>query len=49
MPHTGVIILSHRDLQRGINDVKNGYQARTNIEEDEKGDLFADCHSILAR
>jgi len=25
------------------------YQPRTNIVEDEKGDLVAHCHSILAR
>ena len=35
-----------RDLYRGINDLKNGYQPRTNIVKDEKGDLFADSHSI---
>ena len=38
-----------RDLFRGINNLKNGYQPRTNIEQDEKGDLVADSHSILAR
>ena len=38
-----------RDLYRGINDYKQGYQPRCNIEKDEKGDLFADSHSILAR
>ena len=37
-----------RDLCRGINDFKNGYQPRTNIVKDKKGDLFADSHSILA-
>jgi hypothetical protein len=26
-----------------------GYQPRTNIVKDEKGDLVADSHSILAR
>jgi len=36
------------DLYRGISDVKNGYQPRTNIIKDEKGDLVADSHSILA-
>ena len=34
---------------RGINDFKKGYQFRTNIVKDEKGDLVADSHSILAR
>jgi len=38
-----------RDLYRGISDFKNGYQPRTNIVKDEKGDLVTDSHSILAR
>jgi len=38
-----------RDLYRGINDFKNGYQSRCNIVKDEKGDLVADSHSIVAR
>jgi hypothetical protein len=38
-----------RDLYRGINDFKKGYQPRMNIGKDDKGDLFADSHSILAR
>ena len=37
------------DLYRGINDFKKGYQPRTNIVRDEKGDLFTDYHSILTR
>ena len=36
-------------MYRGINDFKKGYQPRTNILKDEKGDLVADSHSILAR
>jgi hypothetical protein len=36
-------------MYRGINDFKKGYQPGTNIVKDEKGDLVADCHSILAR
>jgi hypothetical protein len=36
-------------LYRGINDFKKGYQPRTNIVKDEKGDVVADSHSILAR
>jgi hypothetical protein len=28
-----------RDLYRGINDFKKGYQPRTNIVKDEQGDL----------
>jgi hypothetical protein len=35
------------DLYRAINYFKNGYQPGTNIEKDEKDDLFADSHSIL--
>jgi len=35
-------------LSRGINDFKKGYQPRTNIVKDEKGDLFADWQRILA-
>jgi hypothetical protein len=38
-----------RDLYRGINDFKKGYQPRTVIVKDEKGDLVADCHSIMTR
>jgi hypothetical protein len=38
-----------RDLYRGINDMKRGYQPRTRIVKDEKGDLVADSHSIMAR
>jgi hypothetical protein len=37
-----------RDLYRGINDFKRGYQPKTNVVKDEKGDLVADSHSILA-
>jgi len=38
-----------RDLYRGINDFKKGYQPRCNIVKDEKGDLVADPHIIVAR
>ena len=38
-----------RDLYRGINDFKKGYQPRCNIVKDEKGDLVADSHCIVAR
>jgi len=37
------------DLYRGISNFKKGYQPRTNILKDEKCDLVADIHSILAR
>jgi len=36
-------------LHRNISDFKKGCQLRTNIVKDEKGDFFADSHSILAR
>jgi len=38
-----------RDLCRVINDFEKGYQSKSNIAKDEKGDLFTDCHIILAR
>ena len=37
------------DLYRGINDFKKVFQPRTTIVKDEKGDLLADPHSIMAR
>jgi len=36
-------------LYRGISDFKKGYQPRTNIVKDKKGDLVTDSHSILVR
>ena len=36
-------------MYRGISDFKKGYQSRCNIVKDEKGDLVADSHSIVAR
>ena len=36
-----------RYLYRGINDFKKGYQPRRNTVKDEKGDLVADCHTIV--
>ena len=38
-----------RDLYRGISEFKKGYQPRTNLVKDQKGDLVADSHSILAK
>ena len=35
-------------MYRGINDFKKGYQPRTNIVKNEKGELIVDSHSILA-
>ena len=31
-----------RDVYRGINDFKKGYQPRCNVVKDEKGDLVAE-------
>jgi hypothetical protein len=42
-------IYNIRDLYRGIYKVKKRYQPRTRIIKDEKGDLVADSHSIMAR
>jgi hypothetical protein len=38
-----------RDLHRGINEFKKGYQPRTNMVKDERGDLLAEAHKILNR
>jgi len=38
-----------RDLYRGINDFKKGYQPRCNIVKNEKVDLVADSRSIVVR
>jgi len=36
-------------LYKGINDLKNGYQPRTIIVKDEKGEFVANPHSIMVR
>ena len=41
-PEANSKINNIRDLYRGINDFKKGYQPRTFIVKDEKGDLVAD-------
>jgi hypothetical protein len=38
-----------RDLYRGINEFKKGYQTRTNLVKDERGDLLVEHHKILNR
>jgi hypothetical protein len=38
-----------RELHRGINEFKKGYQPRTNLVKDERGDLLADPQKILNR
>jgi hypothetical protein len=35
-----------RDLFRGINEFKRGYQPRSNLIKDENGDLLADSHLL---
>jgi len=44
---TNFKVKNFRDFYRSINDYKKGYQPRTNIVKDEKGDLVTDSHSIL--
>ena len=48
-PETNRKIKNIWDLYRGITGFKKGYQPRINIVMDEKCDLVADSHSILAR
>jgi hypothetical protein len=38
-----------RDLYRGIAEFKKGYQPKTNLVKDEKGDLLADSQKKLSR
>jgi hypothetical protein len=38
-----------RDLYRGINKFKKGYQPRINIIKDKNGNLLADPQSVLNR
>jgi hypothetical protein len=38
-----------RDLYKGINEFKKGYQPRTNFVKDERGDLLLDPHKIMNR
>jgi hypothetical protein len=38
-----------RDLYRGINEFKEGYQPRINIIKDENGNLLADPRNVLNR
>jgi hypothetical protein len=38
-----------RDLYRGINEFKRGYQPRRNFVKDENSDLLADSNTILNR
>jgi hypothetical protein len=38
-----------RDLYKGITELKKGYQPKTNLVKDERGDLIADPQKILTR
>jgi hypothetical protein len=38
-----------RDLYRGIDDFKRGYQPRSNLVKVENSDRLADSHNILNR
>jgi hypothetical protein len=38
-----------RELYRAINEFKKGYQPKTNLVKDDKGNLLADPHKILNR
>jgi hypothetical protein len=42
-------INNFRDLYRGISEFQKGYQPRTIIVKDEKGDSIADSQSVMAR
>jgi hypothetical protein len=44
-----LIIKRIRDLYRGINESKKGYQPRINIIKDENNNLLADPQSVLNR
>jgi len=46
---TNNTIQNIRDLYRVISDFKKGYQPKCNIVKDEKSDLVADPHGIVAR
>jgi hypothetical protein len=35
-----------REVYKGINEFKRGYQPRSNLVKDENGDLLADSHNI---
>jgi hypothetical protein len=41
--------MNSRDLYRGINELKRGYQPRNNLVKDENGDLLVESHNILSR
>ena len=38
-----------RDLYGGVNEIKMGYQPRSNLVKNKNGDLLTDSNSILDR
>jgi hypothetical protein len=38
-----------RDMYRGITEFKKGYQPKSNLVKDERGDLLTDPQKILTR
>jgi hypothetical protein len=38
-----------RDMYKGINEFKRGYQPQSNLVKDENGDLLADSDNIFNR
>jgi hypothetical protein len=46
---SGSKINNIRGLYRGITEFKKGYQFRTNLVKDERGDLHANLHTIFNR
>jgi hypothetical protein len=44
-----VRIRTSRDLYRGVTELKKGYQPRSNLVKDERGELLADSHKIVNR
>jgi hypothetical protein len=38
-----------RDMYRGINEFKRGYQPRNNVVKDDNGEVLADSHNISNR
>ena len=49
MCFTATVISQSRSIPQGAYDFKKGYQHRTDIVKDGKGNLVADCNSILDR
>jgi len=47
--HPLALLEAHRIPHISRIRAKKGYRLRTNIVKDDNGDMFADCHSILAR